>query len=109
MEIGHRVLFKQECTNILPPDFPNGVVLFENVVDQKERFSVAVEFRDTVVVSVTYYLKANQYAILDRIGYSNVKGNGSAIKGQWTYNLQEEKRHTTIVGDRKRIVVVQTI
>jgi hypothetical protein len=109
MKIGNRVLFKQECTTNLPPEFPTGIIFFENVFHQKECFSIAVEFKDTVVASVTYYLRAKQKDLLKVIGYSGIKAHGSAIKGQWTYVLNEEKCHTTIVGDKKRIVVVQTL
>lgn len=108
MKIGMRVLFRQECTNTLPPEFPTGTVFFENVHYQNERFSTAVEFKDSTVVSITYYLKSNQANLLKQMGYPDIKANGTAIKGQWTYTLAEEKRRTTIVGDKKRIVVIQT-
>lgn len=109
LPVGEKILFEQNCTTKLPATVPTGIVFFENVFDQKERFSMAIEFKDTVIVSVTYYLKAQQYALLGKIGYPGIKAKGSAVKGQWTYTLQEEKRRTTIVGDKKRIVVVQTI
>lgn len=109
LPVGSKVLFKQNCNPKLPADVPNGVIFFENVTHLKDRLSMAIEFKDTVIVSVTYYIGAKQYALLKDLGYSNVKANGSAIKGHWTYVLNEEKRHTVIVGDKKRIVVVQTI
>lgn len=108
LPVGSKILFQQNCTTKLPQNVPTGVIFFENVFHQKERFSMAVEFKDTVVVSVTYYLGAKQQGLLKAIGYSDIKANGSAIKGQWTYVLDEDKRHTVIVGDKKRIVVVQT-
>ncbi|WP_341905195.1 hypothetical protein [Fluviicola taffensis] len=109
MKIGSRVLFRQECTTSLPPEFPTGVVFFENVFNKDDRFSMAVEFKDTVVVSVTYYLSAKQKNLLETIGYSDINANGSTIKGQWIYVLNEKTMHTTIVGDKKRIVIVQTL
>lgn len=69
---------------------------------------MAIEFKDTVVASVTYYLTAKQKDLLGAIGYSNVNANRS-IKGQWTYIISEEKRKTVIVGDKKKIIVVQTL
>lgn len=108
--VGTKVLFQQNCTKDLPANVPTGVVFFKNVFhEQKGYLSMAIEFKDTVVVSVTYYLKANQQELLKVIGYPEIKARSSAIKGQWTYTLQEEKRRTTIVGDKKHIVVVQTI
>lgn len=109
LPVGDKVLFAQNCTTKLPAEVPTGVVFFENVYEQKNRFSMAIEFKDTVIVSVTYYLGAKQHELLKKIGYPNIKAQGSAIKGQWTYNLQDEKRRTTIVGDKKHIVIVQTI
>lgn len=109
MKIGNHILFRQECTTSLAPEFPTGVIFFENVFHKEERFSMAVEFKDTVVVSMTYYFRAKQKYLLKAIGYSDIHANGSAIKGQWIYVLNEENRHTTIVGDKKRIVVVQTL
>ena len=108
IKIGEKVLFQQQCTTELPPEYPTGTVFFENVYHQKERFSMAVEFKDTVIVSVTYYLNAKQTELLQLIGYSAIKGNGSAVKGQWTSILDKGNIHSVIVGDRKTIVVVQT-
>jgi hypothetical protein len=109
LPVGSKILFQQNCTTKLPANVPTGVVFFENVFHQKERFSMAVEFKDTVIVSVTYYLSAKQKNLLKHIGYSEIKANGSAVKGQWTYTLDESKRRTTIVGDRKRIIVIQSL
>lgn len=109
LAVGSKILFVQNCARNQPAEVTTGVTFYENVYCQKERFSMAIEFKDTVIVSVTYYLKAQQYALLGKIGYPDIKAKGSAVKGQWTYTLQEEKRRTTIVGDKKRIVVVQTI
>jgi len=109
LPVGDKILFQQNCTTKLPANVPTGIIFFENVFHQDERFSMAIEFKDTVVASVTYYLSAKQKDLLKTIGYSDVKASGSAIKGQWTYTLNEEKRHTTIVGDKKRILVIQTL
>lgn len=108
MKVGEKILFRQECTTDIPPEIPTGIVFFENVYIKKERFSMAYEFKDTVIVSVTYYLEAKQSELLKQIGYAELKVNGSAIKGQWTYIGSTEKMNTVIVGDKKRIVVVQT-
>ena len=108
MKVGNKILFQQQCSTELPPEVPTGIVFFENVYYQKEQFSMAFEFKDTVVVSVTYYLDADQLDVLKLIGYSDIKANGSAIKGQWTYIDSKDKMDTVIVGDKKRIVVVQT-
>ncbi len=70
---------------------------------------MAIEFKDTVVVSVTYYFSAKQKELLYSIGYPDIQARGSAIKGQWTAVLHNNKRHTTIVGDRKRIVVIEAL
>jgi hypothetical protein len=109
MPVGSKILFVQKCVPSLPAEVPTGVLFFENVNYLKEHFSMAIEFKDTVVASVTYYLKAKQREILKVIGYPNIKARGSSTKGQWTYILQEEKRHTVIVGDRKKITVVQIL
>jgi hypothetical protein len=109
MKVGEKVLFQQQCTTELPPEVPNGIVFFENVYLKTERFSMAIEFKDTVIVSVTYFLNSKQSHILKQIGYTEVNYNGSATKGQWTYNTSKDDVNTVMVGDRKRIVVVQTI
>lgn len=109
LPVGTKILFQQNCTTKLPSNVPTGRVFFENVYQGKERFSMALEFKDTVIVSVTYYLGADQTGLLGAIGYPDIKANGSAIKGQWTYTLDEDKRRAVIVGDKKRIVVVQMI
>jgi hypothetical protein len=109
IKIGAKVLFAQECTTELPKEYPTGIVFFENVYHEKERFSMAIEFKDTVIVSVTYYFNAEQTEMLKNIGYSDIKGRASAKKGQWTYILNEPTIRTVIVGDKKAIVVVQTI
>lgn len=108
MPVGAKILFQQDCNHDLPAEVPTGRLFFENVRYQKELFSMGIEFKDTIVVSVTYYLKPKQQEVLKAIGYPDIKAKGSAIKGQWTYTLQEDNRRTTIVGDKKRIVVVQT-
>lgn len=109
LPVGGKVLFQQNCNPEAPTDVPNGVIFFENVTHLKDRLSMAIEFKDTVIVSVTYYLRAKQYALLKHLGYSDIKARGSAIKGQWTVVLQTNKKHTTIVGDRKRITIVETL
>jgi hypothetical protein len=109
LPVGTKILFQQNCTTKLPTTVPTGTVFFENVFHQEQRFSMAVEFKDTVVVSVTYYLSAKQTELLKPIGYPDIQARGSAIKGQWTYVLQTNQKHTTIVGDRKRIIVVETL
>jgi hypothetical protein len=109
LPVGTKILFQQNCTTTLPANVPTGTVFFENVFHQDQRFSMAVEFKDTVIVSVTYYLKAGQTDLLKTIGYPDVRAIGSAIKGQWTAVLNSNNKHTTIVGDRKRIVVVETL
>ena len=109
INIGDRVLFRQECIPELPAEVPTGIVFYENVYYHKERFAMSVEFRDTVIVSVTYYLGAKQMGVLSQLGYSAIKHNGPATKGQWTYTIQTPKGRTVIVGDRKRIVVVETL
>jgi hypothetical protein len=109
LPVGTKILFQQNCTQKLPSTVPTGTVFFENVFHDKERFSMAVEFKDTVVSSVTYYLKAKQTALLKALGYSDIPGRGSAIKGRWTAVLYTNKKHTTIVGDSKRIVVIETL
>lgn len=109
MKVGEKLLFQQQCTTELPPEVPTGIVFFENVYHQKERFSIAVEFKDTVIVSMTFYLSAKQTTILNLIGYSEIKGNASAVKGQWTCILEKDGIQTVIVGDKKDIVVVQTL
>jgi hypothetical protein len=109
IKVGAHVLFVQECAPNLPPEYPTGIVFFENVYHGKERFSMSVEFKDTVIVAVTYYFSAKQADLLPVIGYTDVKGRATAIKGQWTYILNESNRHTVIVGDKKKIVVVRTL
>lgn len=109
LPVGTKILFQQNCTTELPATVPTGTVFFENVFHRDQRFSMAVEFKDTVVASVTYYLGAKQTALLKVLGYSDIPGKGSAIKGQWTAVLHPNKKHTTIVGDRKRIVVIETL
>ena len=109
LPVGTKILFQQNCTTKLPATVPTGTVFFENVFHQEQRFSMAVEFKDTVVVSVTYYLSAKQTELLKPLGYSDIRARGSAIKGQWTVVLQTNKKHTTIVGDRKKIIIVQTL
>jgi hypothetical protein len=108
LPVGSKILFQQQCTTEMPKNIPTGVILFENVYHQNERFSTSIEFKDTVVVSVTYYLTSKQKSLLAILGYSNIKANSSAVKGQWTYTMNEDNRLTVIVGDKKRIVVVQT-
>lgn len=109
LPVGTKILFQQNCTTKLPATVPTGTVFFENVFQDKERFSMAIEFKDTVVASVTYYLSAKQTALLKTLGYSDISGRGSAIKGQWTAVLNTTNKHTTIVGDNKRIVVIETL
>jgi hypothetical protein len=109
IKIGAHVLFAQECTTELPREYPTGIVFLENVSHEEERFSMSIGFKDTVIVAVTYYFSAKQADLLKTIGYSDIKGNASAVKGQWTYILNEPAQRTVIVGDRKQIVVVQTI
>lgn len=109
MHVGDKVLFRQECSSELPPEFPTGTVFFENVIYQKDCFSMSITFKDTVVVSVAYYLKTRQQEVLQVIGYSDVKALGSIQKGAWTYTAQEGKLRTVIVADRKKIVVIQTL
>lgn len=70
---------------------------------------MSVEFKDTVIVAITYFFSAKQTSLLPVIGYTNVKGRATAIKGQWTYILNETNYRTVIVGDKKQIVVVQTM
>jgi hypothetical protein len=106
---GRKIVFRQECNPEIPADIVTGMAFLENVRYEKEQFSMAIEFKDTVVVAVTYYLSAKQTAILKTIGYSDIKANPSATKGQWTSISNEPAFRTVIVGDRKRIVVVQTI
>ncbi len=107
LPVGTKILFQQNCTTQLPATVPTGTVFFENVFHQDQRFSMAVEFKDTVIVSVTYYLKAGQTDLLKTIGYPDVQARGSVIKGQWTAVVHSNQKHTTIVGDRKRIVVIE--
>ncbi|MDF3026616.1 MAG: hypothetical protein K0S23_923 [Fluviicola sp.] len=109
LPVGTKILFQQNCTTKLPANVPTGTVFFENVYQQDQHFSIAVEFKDTVIVSATYYLKAKQTDLLKAIGYPDVRARGSAVKGQWTAVLHANKRHTTIVGDKKRIVVIETL
>jgi hypothetical protein len=109
MPVGSKILFIQHCLINQPAEVPTGIIFYENVYYQKEHFSMGIEFKDTVVASVTYFFKEKQWEMLKVIGYSGIRAYGSAIKGQWIYTLQEEKRHTVIVGDKKKIVVVQTI
>ncbi len=109
LPVGTKILFQQNCTTKLPATVPTGTVFFENVFHQEQRFSMAVEFRDTVVVSVTYYLSAKQTDLLKHIGYSDIRARGSAINRQWTAVINGENKHTTIVGDKKRIIVIETL
>jgi hypothetical protein len=109
LPVGTKILFQQNCTSKLPANVPTGTVFFENVFHQDQRFSMAVEFKDTVIASVTYYLKAKQTELLKALGYADIRGRGSAIKGQWTTAVYDNVKHTTIVGDRKRIVVIETL
>lgn len=109
MNVGDKVLFQQECTTELPPEFPTGTVFFENVVYQEDHFSIAVEFKDTLIVSVTYYLKARQDNLMSVIGYSDIKAICTAKKRAWTYVSREEKWSTVIVSDKKKIVIVRTL
>jgi hypothetical protein len=109
LKIGDKILFKQECSAELPPEVPTGIVFFENVYHGKEQFSMAIEFKDTVVVSVTYYLDARQTDVLKAIGYPTINGNESAVKGWWTYILDQDSIHTVMVGDRKKITIIQTL
>ena len=109
LPVGTKILFQQNCTTKLPANVPTGTVFFENVFHQDQHFSMAVEFKDTVVASVTYYLSAKQKDLLKSLGYSGIQARGSAVKGQWTYTLNEAKYRTTMVGDKKRIVVIQTL
>ena len=109
LPVGTKILFQQNCTTKLPANVPTGTVFFENVFHQDQRFSMAIEFKDTVVASVTYYLSAKQTELLKGLGYVDIPGRGSASKGQWTAVLQTNNKHTTIVGDRKRIVVIETL
>lgn len=109
LPVGTKILFQQNCTTKLPANVPTGTVSFENVFHQDQRFSMAIEFKDTIVASVTYYLSAKQTKLLQVLGYPEIPAKGSAIKGQWTAVLQSHNKHTTIVGDRKRIVVIETL
>ena len=109
LPVGEKILFSQNCSSKLPKDVPTGVIFWERVNHQREKFSMAVEFKDTVVTTVTYYLKGSQEDVLRAIGYNDIKVQGSAVKGQWTYRLDEPNRNTTIVGDKKRIVVIQSL
>ena len=109
LPVGTKILFQQNCTTKLPANVPTGTVFFENVFHQDQRFSMAIEFKDTVVALVTYYLSAKQTELLKSLGYTDIPGRGSASKGQWTAVLQTSNKHTTIVGDRKRIVVIEAL
>ncbi len=109
LPVGTKILFQQNCTTQLPANVHTGIVFFENVFHQDQRFSMAIEFKDTLVASVTYYLSAKQTELLKALGYSDIPGRGSAIKGQWTAVFQTGNKHITIVGDRKRIVVIETL
>lgn len=109
LPVGEKILFSQNCTSKLPKDVPTGVVFFENVIHNREKFSIAVEFKDTVVTTVTYFLKGNQGAVLGAIGYNDIKVRGSASGRQWTYRIDDLNRNTTIVGDKRKIVVIQSL
>lgn len=104
--MGNKILFQQQCSDELPPEIPTGTVFFENVYRNKQRFSMMVEFRDTVIASVTYRLKGNQTDLLKEIGYSQVEAIGA--NGQWTFTHDENHIRTVIVGDKKSITIVQT-
>lgn len=106
IKVGNKILFQQQCSDELPPEIPTGTVFFENVYRNKQRFSMMVEFRDTVIASVTYRLKGNQTDLLKEIGYSQVEAIGA--NGQWTFTHDENHIRTVIVGDKKSITIVQT-
>lgn len=108
LSLGSKILFQQDCTTKLPANVPTGIVYFENVFHGKEKLSVAIEFKDTIVASVTYYLKSGQSDALTAIGFSKITARGSSRKGEWTYVTDEKNIHSVLVGDRKKIVVIQT-
>ncbi|SFT91443.1 hypothetical protein SAMN05216474_3134 [Lishizhenia tianjinensis] len=106
--LGEKILFQQNCSPGLPENITNGVVFFENVYLEEERISVTITFKDTVVVGLTFHLKAKQYHVLSELGFEEIIGNTTTSKKSWTSTYIQDGITSVIVADRKKIVVVQS-
>lgn len=107
LPVGLKILFSQNCDPASPAQIPNGVVLFENVKHNDEKLSIAIEFKDTIVDCVTYYMDAKQKNILKTIGLAEVKALSAVKKGEWTYSGVVGETFVSIVGDKKKITVIK--
>lgn len=106
--LGEKILFQQNCSPDVPENMPNGVVFFENVYLKEERISVSITFKDTVVVELTFHLKAKQYHLLSELGFVEIIGNTTTSKKRWTSTVVQDEITSVIVADRKKIIVVQS-
>lgn len=106
LSVGTKILFQQDCVPSIPRDVPNGTVYFANVMHGKQRFAMAVEFKDTIVQSVSYYLSRKQEDLLPAFGFLKVDAYQTPRKGEWTYMHKGDDRFDVIVGNRKSITVI---
>ena len=109
LEVGTKILFRQKCAPDLPVEFPNGIILFEQVLLNKESIALSIEFQDTVVKTVTYYLTYDQRDLLKELGYGNVEARATNRKGEWTCVKIEGVINSVIFADKKKITIIKTL
>ena len=109
-KIGNKVLFRQSCTDLLPPDVPNGIVYFEKVHVNEEKISMHIEFEDTMIVSIVYSMKTNNsHQILKKLGFSEIVVNRLFLTKKWTYSIFRDDVNYSFFGDRKNLIIISRI
>jgi hypothetical protein len=107
LSVGTKIVFEQNCNQKVEKTIVDGIVLFENVRFNKEKFSIGIEFKDTVVNSVIYYFSASQMNLLKEIGLSEIKAVSALKKGEWTFCDETDKLIYVVFKTKKSITVIK--
>lgn len=107
LSVGTKIVFEQNCNQKVEKNIVDGIVLFENVRFNKEKFSIGIEFKDTVVNSVIYYFSASQINLFKEIGLSEIKAVSTLKKGEWTFCNETDKLIYIVFKTKKSITVIK--
>jgi hypothetical protein len=107
LSVGTKIVFEQNCNQKVEKNIVDGIVLFENVRFNKEKFSIGIEFKDTVVNSVVYYFSASQINLLKEIGLPDINAISALSKGEWTFCDETDKLIYVIFKTKKSITVIK--
>jgi len=107
LTVGSKIVFEQNCNQKVEKNIVDGIVLFENVRFNKEKFSIGIEFKDTVVNSVIYYFSASQIKLLKEIGLPDINAISALRKGEWTFCDETDKLIYVVFKTKKSITVIK--